>query len=283
MTAWHTIALVAGREFRARRKAVAIVIGLTVLAVVAGMSIASLNSTSSAPAAISSEDADEVVGFLGTIVLFLAIIFTGQVILLGVAEEKNSRVVEVVLGTVRARHLLAGKILAIGLMGIAEVVVAATTVVVTGSALNSLEVPSATIPAAITVVGWFAIGFAFYATVYAGAGSVVGRTENAANAAVPINIAIVAGYFIAMSSIESADNPVLRIASLLPPLAPLTMPLRMINDTAEIWEVALAATLAVAAAYGLVRLAGRVYLGGVLQSGKVGPLAAFRRAERTVR
>jgi ABC-2 type transport system permease protein len=279
VTPLSTIRLVAKREIDARRRAVAIVMGLTALLVAAGMGVASLTADSAAtPAALAPEDADELVGFFGTLVLFMAIIFTGQVILMGVAEEKNSRVVEVVLGTVRARHLLAGKILAIGALGVAEVVIATGTVLAVGTALDTVELPDTTAIAALTVLFWFVLGFAFYATVYAAAGALVTRTENAANAAVPINIALVIGYLLSTASAGSPDNPILRWASLLPPLAPLTMPTRMIDGSVAAWEVGMAAALTAAASYGLVRLAGRVYAGGVMQTGRVGWRAALRNA-----
>ena len=94
----------------------------------------------------------------------------------------------------------------------------------------------------------------------------------------PINIALVVGYLIAMSSVGSPDNVLMRWASLLPPLAPLTMPIRIVDGSVAAWEVALAALLTAAAAYGLVRLAGRVYVGGVMQTGRVGWRRALRNA-----
>lgn len=279
MSAWRTVRLVAARELEARLKAALLVMGITVVIVVAGLAAASLGAgPGDAPAALAPEEADRLVGFLGTIVLFMAIVLTGQVILLGVAEEKNSRVVEVVLGTIPARHLLSGKILAIGLLGIAEVAFVAGTILIAGSLLDKVEMPDTSVTAASAVLLWFVLGYAFYATVYAAAGALVTRTENAANAAVPINLALVAGYLIALSSSQTPDNPIMRWASLLPPLAPLTMPVRIIDGSVSSLEVVLAAALTAAAAYGLVRLGARVYLGGVMQSARIGWRRALRNA-----
>lgn len=284
MTAWRTTVLVAVRELRARRKAAGIITLLTVLAAGAGIAVASLNSgPGGTPAVLSPEEADRIVGIGGTVILFMAIVFTGQVLLLGVAEEKNSRVVEVVLGAVRPRHLLTAKVVAIGLLGVIEVALAAVTVLVVGSLLDTIEIPSATGGAALAVLMWFVLGFAFYATVYAAAGALVGRHEHAANAALPINAVLIIGYMVGVSSAESVANPVLRLASLLPPVAPVTMPLRMIGGSAAAWEVVLAAALTIVSAYCLIRLAGRVYLGGVMRSSRVSWRNAFLAAERPQR
>lgn len=284
MTAWRIIGLVMGRELGARRRAAALVMVLTVAIVAAGLGVAvAAAGGGEAPATLPPDEADELVGFIGTVVLFMAIVLTGQVILMGVVEEKNSRVVEVVLGAIPARHLLAGKILAIGLLGVAEVAVVAGTVLVVGSALDAVAIPDATTGAAMVVLFWFLLGFSFYATVYAAAGSLAARTENAANAAVPINLALGVGYMIALVSLGSPDNAVLRVASLLPPIAPLTMPIRMIEGSVAGWEVGVAAVLTAVAAYGLIRLAARVYVGGVMHTGRVGWRRALRNAPPTGR
>ena len=90
---------------------------------------------------------------------------------------------------------------------------------------------------------------------------------------------LMAAYFVASFSI-TGDNPILRIASLLPMFAPMTMPLRIAGGDAQVWEVVASLALMIVATYGLVRFAGRVYAGGLLQSGsKVKWREAFRASE----
>ena len=123
---------------------------------------------------------------------------------------------------------------------------------------------------------WYILGFAFYAVAYAAAGSLVSRQEEAQNAAFPLTMMLMAAYFIASFSI-TGENPVLRVASLLPIFALMTMPLRIAGGDAAAWEIALSLTLMVMATYGLIRFAGRVYSGGLLQGvGRVKWREAFR-------
>ncbi|MCJ7724840.1 MAG: hypothetical protein MUP76_00420, partial [Acidimicrobiia bacterium] len=102
MTWWRTVLLVVERELLARRKAALIITGILVtVAVGMVILIAAVNSGNGTTATLQPGEADEVLGTLGVIIMFMAILMTGQVLLIGVAEEKNSRVAEVVLGAMR--------------------------------------------------------------------------------------------------------------------------------------------------------------------------------------
>ena len=101
--------------------------------------------------------------------------------------------------------------------------------------------------------------------------------ENVANGAIPINISLGVAYGVALTTAPAGDNVVLQVMSIVPVTAPLTMPLRMIRDFAEPWEVALSISLAVLAIWGMIRIAGRLYAGAILRSGKV----KWREAWRT--
>jgi ABC-2 type transport system permease protein len=216
---------------------------------------------------------------IGTIILFISIVTYGQWILVGVIEEKTNRVVEVVLGAVRPHILLAGKVLGIGALGLAQLVLIIGIVIVGVAASPELNVPTAAARILTAVIIWFILGFIFYATAYAATGSLVSRQEEAQNAAFPLTILLMVAYFVASFSF-GGDNPVLRIASLLPPFAPMTMPLRMASGDAAMWEVILSISLMIVTTYLLVRLAGRIYSGGLLRTGKKVKLRdAWRSAE----
>jgi ABC-2 type transport system permease protein len=226
-----------------------------------------------------TSEGDRAFAFFATIILFMSIITYGSWILIGVIEEKTNRVVEVVLGTVRSSQLLAGKVLGIGVLGVAQVVLIGVVAITVLSIQDALEIPEAAPKVLVWAFIWYVLGFAFYAVAYAAAGSLVTRQEEAQNAAFPLTLMLMASYFIASFSI-TGENPVLRIASLLPMFAPMTMPLRIASNDAQTWEVVFSVALMIVATYGLVRLAGRVYAGGLLQSGsRVKWREAFRASE----
>ena len=217
--------------------------------------------------------------FMGTVLLFISIITYGQWIALGVIEEKTSRVVEVVLGTVPARQLMAGKILGIGALAFAQLLIVGATALIAASLGDTLTIPDAAGTAIFAVVVWFLLGFTFYATAYAATGALVSRQEDAQNAAFPLTMVLVVSYAIATSAL-AGDNIVARVASFLPPFAPTIMPIRMATGDAALWEIALSITIMIASVVGMTRLAARIYSGGILG---VGQRTKMREAWRTAR
>jgi ABC-2 type transport system permease protein len=275
---WRTIRLIIEREFAARTRAFAIstltIVGMAVGAIV----LASLVTEPSGGPRLTAEEADRAIGFISVVVMFIGIIMTGQVIMEGVAEEKRSRVVEVVLGTMLPRHLLAGKVAAIGLMGLSEIVLLVGAAVAAAHTLDVLALPMGTVVGLASVVVWFVLGFALYSALYGAAGAMVAPHENVANGAIPINIALGIPYMVAVTTASSGDSLLLQILSLFPLTAPLSMPLRTIRRFAAPWEVALSLALTVVATYMLILLAGRLYTGAVMRGGKVRWLEAWRAA-----
>ncbi len=212
------------------------------------------------------DEANRIFAFFATVILFMSIVTYGSWILIGVIEEKTNRVVEVVLGTVRPHQLLAGKVLGIGVLGVAQVVLIGVVAITVMTIQDTFEMPAAAGSVLAWAFVWYILGFSFYAVAYAAAGSLVSRQEEAQNAAFPLTMMLMAAYFIASFSI-TGENTILRISSLLPMFAPMTMPLRIAGGDALAWEIAVSLFLMVIATYGLIRFAGRVYAGGILQSG----------------
>lgn len=221
---------------------------------------------------VEPEDEDEtarsVAAFIGTVLLFISIVTYGQWILIGVVEEKSSRVVEVVLGTVRPRYLLAGKVVGIGILGLAQLLAVAGLGLYVARATNTFDVPDVGVNLFATIILWFLLGFTFFASGFAVAGSLVSRQEEAQNASFPLTLIMLVGYFTATTALSGGDNPVLRALSVIPPFSPMTMPLRQAAGDALWWEIVLAVVLMVVAIAGMLRIGGRVYSGGLLKTGR---------------
>jgi ABC-2 type transport system permease protein len=202
-------------------------------------------------------------------------------VLQGVVEEKSSRVVEVVLGAVAPRHLLAGKIFGIGALGLIQVLLIAFTGLMAMQFAEGVDLPPVTVGAVGVVLMWFVLGFAFYASGYAVAGSLVSNNEDAQNASFPLTLLLMAGYFVSGSALGGgADTALLRILSIVPPFSPMVMPLRQVAGEAAPWEVALAVALMLLAIAVMIRIGGRVYSGALLRTGGRAKLRdALRGAE----
>lgn len=233
---------------------------------------------------VEPDDAEEqrtTLAFVGTLVLFVSIVTYGQWVLQGVVEEKSSRVVEVVLGAVAPRHLLAGKVIGIGALGLIQVLLIAVTGLVAARFAEGVELPAVTVGAVAVVLAWFVLGFALYASGYAVAGSLVSNNEDAQNASFPLTLLLMAGYFVSAAALGGgADLALLRVLSIVPPFSPMVMPLRQVAGEAVPWEVGLAVVLMLAAIVVMIRIGGRVYSGALLRTGGRAKVRdAFRGAE----
>jgi ABC-2 type transport system permease protein len=223
---------------------------------------------------------DELVTYITSVVLLTALAVYGNMVLTGVAEEKASRVVEVLLARMPARTLLAGKVAGIGLLGFAQFAVTALAAVVATMVVDSVDLPAARGAVLAWVVVWFVLGYALYAMAFGALGSLASRTQEADSVAAPVVSVLVGGYFASYAAIASdPDSGWSWLVSFLPPTAPFAMPARIALGAAAGWEPVAAAALALLAIAGLVVLAGRVYTGAILHTGRaLGWRDAWRRA-----
>src|SRR5690606_33383145 len=138
------------------------------------------------------------VAMIAMVLLFMAIAMYGSFVLTGVVEEKSSRVVEVLLARIRPRHLLAGKILGIGALGLAQVTVLATVgaVALRVSGWGELDVPTVSPGLLGWLVVWFVLGYTFYSTAYGALGALASRTEDAQSGTGPVTFTLLAAYFL---------------------------------------------------------------------------------------
>jgi ABC-2 type transport system permease protein len=225
-------------------------------------------------------DAATAVAYLGSLLLLTSLALYGQWVLTGVVEEKSNRVVELILSSVKPRHLLAGKVIGIGLLGLAQLALVAGLASVLLAA-GFFDAPTSLGGSLALVIPWFALGFALYAVAYATAGALASRAQDANSAGQQVTLALVAAYFLGYVALASDTNGILaNILTVFPPTAPLVLPARSALVGVPIWEHALAVALVLASIYALVRLAGRVYAHGLLRSG---PRLTLRTAWRLSR
>lgn len=217
---------------------------------------------------------------VGMVLLFMAIVIYGGFVLSGVVEEKSSRVVEVLLSRVRPTDLLTGKVLGIGMVGLAQFAVVAGSALVALRLSGNTIAPDTTPSTIVWVLFWFVLGYAFYSVLYAAAGSLVSRQEEAQSIQFPITGILLVGYFFAFTAAESPDSLAAVVGSLFPPTAPMVMTVRIAHGGVPWWQIVLSVALMVVSIYGLLQLAGRIYAGAVLRiGGRVRLKEAWRGGE----
>ncbi|HYN30170.1 MAG TPA: ABC transporter permease [Dermatophilaceae bacterium] len=210
-----------------------------------------------------------VAGYVAGILLFLALQAGGQFVAQGVVEEKSSRVVELLLSTIRPWQLMAGKVLGIGVISLVQVALVVTGGAGTALALDLVDPGALDLGSTVLwALLWFVVGYLMYALVLAALASLVSRQEEVGAVITPVIILMVIPYMVGISIAPfDPDNTLVRVLSYVPFCSPLVMPIRIALGTVATWQVVLALALSLVLVPGLVWLAGRVYSGAVLRTG----------------
>lgn len=234
-------------------------------------------------------------GFLGTvfiILMFITILIYGMWVATGVATEKSSRVMELMISAASPRQLLVGKVLGIGGAGLTQYVAIAVPAVlvlafqdeiartVLGAGGVGLPTGGLTIGLLAAYGLFFLLGFVLFALIYAAVGSFVSRPDDLQTLSLPLSLVAMAGYLSALVVLLGGGGLMGRIASFVPPLSPFAMLSRLMVSDVQPWEVALSIGILVAT-IGLVAVATvRIYATGVLLYGQRPGIRAFIAAAR---
>jgi ABC-2 type transport system permease protein len=226
----------------------------------------------------TDDDEETGVAFLAALILYLALIFAGYAVATGVVEEKTSRVVEILLTALRPSRLLAGKVIGIGLTGLAQLAAAAVPLVIALLVLDADALPSGSARAIGWSLVWFALGYLLYASAYATAGVLAGRQEDTQTVTMPVTAVLVVSYLVSINVASVPDGALATVTSIFPLSAPMVMPVRIATESVPAWQIAVSVVLTAVATVALIALAARIYRGAFLRVGARTRLGAAWRA-----
>jgi len=218
-------------------------------------------------------------GFAFSVLFFQIVLIFGYAIAQSVVQEKQTRVIELLVTTVPVRQLLVGKILGNGLLALAQLAVLvlaglAGLFVAQRDLLTSL--PSVPV-AALWFVVFFVLGFAMLACLWAAAGAMASRLEDLQSTATPVQMLVMLPFF--ASFFANDPGTVQTALSYLPLSSPMVMPRRVLAGDVALWEPLLSLALIALTAVVLVAVARRLYENSLLQTGRSLSLrAAWRRS-----
>ncbi|MDS2173193.1 ABC transporter permease [Nesterenkonia sp. CL21] len=230
---------------------------------------------SAAPSLVTLEGENDgtlrmVVAMLFGLVFMMLSITSGMMIVQNTIQEKQSRIVEILLSSITAQSLLAGKVLGNSVLAIAQAVViasaAAAALMLSGQqdVLDMLTVPM------LWFVLFFVPGFVLIAAMFAAGAALVSRQEDSGAVVTPTMMLSMIPYFVV---VFFHDTPlVMTIASYVPFSAPVAMPLRMFFNEAMWFEPILALAILLTSAVVFMLLAARIYSRSLLRTGQRVPL-----------
>ena len=234
-----------------------------------------LNAISAATVKVTSitppdPDRDQrlVIGLVMVFLLYLSITTYGTLVAQGIVEEKSSRVVEILLSTLRPWQLMLGKVLGLGLTGLIQLVILAGAGLGMATATGTLTLSGVATSTVLWGLLWYVLGFFLYATIFAGTGSLVSRQEDVQSVVTPVMMVLIGGFVVGLSLLQqSPGGTATTVLSLIPLLSPVLMPGRIAAGSVSDLQVGLSIVLTLAAIALFTWLGGRIYHNAVLRMG----------------
>jgi ABC-2 type transport system permease protein len=213
--------------------------------------------------------------FMFVLVLFMTLLLYGIATMRGILEEKSSRVMEVLLGSVSPDELMTGKILGIGLVGLTQVAIYAVTAGLVRIYLMTHANPDMAGALSSFTAGkmafflvFFLLGYFMYTALFACIGAVCNSEQEAQNLQSPVQMCLMLPMMATIFFVGQPDSTISVIVSLIPIFTPMVMFMRICVQTPPAWQIALSIALTLGATLLVFRGAAKVFRIGILMYGK---------------
>jgi ABC-2 type transport system permease protein len=214
--------------------------------------------------------------YLFAILFLMSIFITNGYLMQSVIEEKETRLIEILVSTVRPTELLAGKILALGLLGLLQVVIWLGSLllllrfVVTLPALATTFLADMILPAGVLPIFliYFVLGYLFFAAAFGAVGALSNSLQEGPQYAVIFTIPAAIPYMLFSMFAASPDGTLPTIMSIVPVMSPLAMVMRVVISTVPAWQLILSIVLLALTVIGMMWLAGRLFRVNTLLAGQ---------------
>ena len=210
--------------------------------------------------------------FIFIMMLYMTILLWGVAVMRSIIEDKNSRVIEVLLSSLTSKDLMMGKILGVGGVGLTQYAIWAgfagilwTYAMSMGGMGQYIHFTPMTL---VFFVIFYVLGFLFYATLFAMIGSVCNTDQEAQQLQTPVVLCLVFTLITPMAVLQSPDGMFATIVSMIPFFAPITMFLRINLLMPPAWQIALSIALLIAGIYVAGLIVAKVFRVGILMYGK---------------
>jgi ABC-2 type transport system permease protein len=224
-----------------------------------------------------------ILAFGTAILLFMAILIYGIQVMSSVLEEKTTKIVEVLISSLKPFQLMLGKVIGAGAVGIVQLAVwAGSAALLTsqqgrlatllsrdaappGAGLQLPQVPPATLA---VLLAYFLLGYFLYAAVFAAVGAISSTEQEARQAQTPVSLVLMVPYLSFLGILNEPNGQLATTMSLIPFWSPIAVPVRWSVTPIPAQELALSLAILVAAVVGVAWVAAKIYRVGILMTGK---------------
>jgi ABC-2 type transport system permease protein len=213
-----------------------------------------------------------VVSLLFSFLLYFSLLFTGTMMMRAVVEEKNNRIVEVLLSSVNSNELMTGKIIGTSITGVLQMAIWMLPLMVVISTSYFALPPEFAITLTMGQILYFLFNF-FIALVtfmgmFASVGAIFDNDQDAQSGIWPLMIIIMIPFFIAMGMQGNPDNTLAKAGSMFPFASLIIMPARMSLIDVPLWQLLISVIVNIATLMIIFPISGKIYRVGILMTGK---------------
>lgn len=233
-----------------------------------------------------ASDAAQAIAYTLLVFLYISIMLNSQMLMSSVAEEKTSRIAELLIASIDPSALLAGKIAAAAILGVVQMASWLVVGYLLGAhsggapahatpgqrdaALGVAEMIASGISIAdiLAFAAFFVIGYLQLSTLFAAFASMINRTEDLGSVSGPLVMPIVGAFFIALYALGFPNSPLVVVTSFIPLVAPFTMFARIAVSVVPMWQILVSLLVNVAAIWAIAVVAGKIYRVGMMTYGR---------------
>ena len=204
--------------------------------------------------------------FIFILLLMMMVIYSGQMLVRSLLEEKSNRIIEILVSSCNSNELLAGKVFGLSALGLTQILIwMMIGIALAGSAVIPLDAFKNILPMLV----YFVLGFIFFTTLFVGIGSIVSTEQEAQQITSYLSIIMVIPVVIVFPAMQNPDSTLIKVLSYFPITTPSVMLLRLNIAPVPVWEIAATLVLLIISTYITLKFSAKIFRIGILAYGKM--------------
>lgn len=204
--------------------------------------------------------------FIFILLLMMMVIYSGQMLVRSLLEEKSNRIIEILVSSCNPNQLLAGKVIGLSALGLTQILIwMMIGVALAGSAVIPLDA----FKNIFLMLVYFVLGFIFFTTLFVGIGSIVSTEQEAQQITSYLSIILVIPIVVVFPAMQNPDSMIIKVLSYIPLTTPSVMLLRLNIAPIPVWEIAATIALLIVSTYVTIKFSAKVFRIGILAYGKM--------------
>lgn len=204
--------------------------------------------------------------FIFILLLMMMVIYSGQMLVRSLLEEKSNRIIEILVSSCNPNELLAGKVFGLSALGLTQILIwMMIGIALAGSAVIPLDAFKNILPMLV----YFILGFIFFTTLFVGIGSIVSTEQEAQQITSYLSIIMVIPVVIVFPAMQNPDSTIIKVLSYIPITTPSVMLLRLNIAPVPLWEIAATLGLLIVSTLITIKFSAKIFRIGILAYGKM--------------